>query len=441
MTPSPPQLQMADFNTPADHGPAAARRRKNAWMSQRLGSILLITLGLTWGGITACSMAIEDWETKIQAAALVVALVFGFLSFRESSLLAWLNSVGGIILTVHVAAAVVSGFQSDVPSEHILRYAALLPAFSVLLSVARAGFQSVEKVRLGLTIAGLVFVVFHLTELDYASLTDPMYRISVYLNPNSTAFIASMISLSAAGWALRPNTRSWVRVFWFAAVLCCAVLLLGTKSRTAFLALAAGTLAYSWIRFHTLPARIATIAVIVLGLAYAFQHRETITDTMSLDEKERSIETGTGRYEIWRFLLTTVIPENPWLGIGPGQHTDLVLAATGSTNSHNGFLTSLADTGIVGTLPLFLLTGLCFRAVWQRRKRADQAWVAAIFAAGVVESLGESVFFSIGNPASLLFMLAVATLATRSSPETAPDPVPAPTRPHVPDKLVLRVVQ
>jgi O-antigen ligase len=232
-----------------------------------------------------------------------------------------------------------------------------------------------------------------------------------------------------------------VRVFWFSVVLCCAVLLLGTKSRTAFLALTAGALAYGWIRFHTILARIATIAVIALGILYAVQHRETITDTMSLDEKERSIETGTGRYEIWRFLLTTVIPENPWLGIGPGQHTDLVLAATGSTNSHNGFLTSLSDTGIIGTFPLLLLTGFCLRAAWQRRKRPEFAWVSAIFIAGVVESLGESVFFSIGNPASLLFMLSVAALSMPPPPETECDPARAPVPPAVPNKLVLGVAQ
>ena len=418
MMPSKQNLQLVDFEEVVPQGTAAAKRHKNLRMSLWVRSALLILLGLLWGGFTAASMAFEDWEIKIQASALLVALVLAFLSFREASLTGWVNSWAGLCMTAHVAAAVASGFQSDAQTASILRYAALLPAFSVLLSVARGRLDAAEKVRFGLTLAGIAFVVFHLTQLDFAAITDPSYRITVYLNPNNTAFIAAMTGLSAVGWAFRPASPKWARGFWLGIVLCCAVLLFATKSRTGSLALASGALAFSWIRFRTLAARGATIGVIALGLAYAIHHREAITDTMSLDQKDRSIETGTGRYDIWSFLLTSVIPKAPWLGIGPGKHNDVVLAATGSVNAHNGFLTALSETGIAGTLPLLVLTTACLWVVWQRRRFTEQAWVAALFVAGMVESFGESIFFSIGNPASLLFLLAVASLATPLSPES-----------------------
>lgn len=431
MNSSQPIDRFADLDVPSVLNQEPVPRRDNSGTKDWLRATLLIGLGLTWGGITSVSMAFDDQETKIQAGALLVACVIAFLVFRNAIFLAWLDSGAGLLLAAHVTSAVVSGLLSDCPLESGLRYAALLPAFSLLLSVARGETNAVEKVRLGLTIAGSAFVVFHLTELDFGSIADPMYRITIYLNTNSTAFITSMTALSAVELALRPAARNGARIFWFSVVLCCAVVLFGTKSRTALLAMISGSFVFTYIRFSTRLARTATIGLIVLGASYAFQHREAIIYAMSLDEKDRSIETGTGRYEIWRFLSASVISKNPWLGIGPGQHQELVATATGSSSAHNGLIASLSETGVIGTLPLLLIIIWCLRMAWQRRVPTGQAWAAPLFVAGIVESLGESILFSIGNPASLLFMLAVAKLATplltaaQNRPEIDDEAVPA----------------
>src|SRR5262249_9070124 len=152
--------------------------------------------------------------------------------------------------------------------------------------------------------------------------------------------------------------------------------------------------------------------ILLMGLAFAITHRGFVVNVLSLDDDYRSVESGTGRYEIWRFLLGDVFPEAPWLGVGPGNHGDLVFDATGSTSAHNGVLMALAEPGVFGLLPLVLLIGLCFVKIAKFWRAPAITWPAALFVAGLAESTGEVMLFSIGSPGSLMFMVAVATLAS-----------------------------
>jgi O-antigen ligase len=104
------------------------------------------------------------------------------------------------------------------------------------------------------------------------------------------------------------------------------------------------------------------------------------------------------------------------------MHNDMVLMAApsdsiASTSAHNGLLVALAETGLLGTVPLILLLFYCAKGVFRHRSSAIRPWAVATFAAGLTESMGESMLFSMGNPASLLFLLAVAALALPVQPD------------------------
>jgi O-antigen ligase len=202
-----------------------------------------------------------------------------------------------------------------------------------------------------------------------------------------------------------------------------AIIWLSTKSRTALGALMAGLSAWAVLRFRlfdSLKLRFSKplilLAIAVAGVSFALLVRKDfLVSLLSLDDDYRSLNSGTGRFDIWKFILTRVWPEAPLLGVGAGNHNELVFDATSCSSAHNGVLMALAETGLFGTIPLLLIIFLCFRTIIHQRMDPSITWAAAIFVAGLTESLGEVMLFSIGSPASVLFMLAVASLALRSN--------------------------
>jgi len=81
-------------------------------------------------------------------------------------------------------------------------------------------------------------------------------------------------------------------------------------------------------------------------------------------------------------------------------------------NAHNGLVAALAETGVCGTIPLVMVIGICFVSIGRSWRDPQIIWAASLFVAGLSESMGEVMLFSIGSPGSLLFMLSVASLTT-----------------------------
>jgi O-antigen ligase len=380
-----------------------------------------LLIALLWGTITGFAMASEMYGPMIQGCGLIVAWLLSLLSSGCMALLAWTRNRAGLLLAAHAAVAAASGFLSDSEIQDILRYIALLPALSMLLAVVQKGPQAVTAFRVGLTWAGIIFVIFHLFFLEPDALLDPSQRLTVFLNTNGIGFIAAMTAVSALALAWDARTRK-KRIFWGVVVFLSAIIWLSTKSRTAFLALMGGCLTIALLRYRVIEVlrlqfskRPFLICVILLiGLGFAISHKGFVVNVLSLDDDYRSVESGTGRYEIWQYLLGDVFPQAPWFGVGPGNHGDLVLDATGSTSAHNGILMALAETGVFGLIPLLLLIGLCFVKIAKCWRDPSVTWAAALFIAGLAESSGEIMLFSIGSPGSLMFMVAVATLASHS---------------------------
>ena len=400
-----------------------------------------LLIALLWGTVTAFAMASEMYSSMVQCGGLVVAWLLSLIASGCMALLAWTRCRAGLLLAAYIAVACLSGFLNDSESESILRYLAVLPAFSIVLAVVMKGDAAAAQFRIGLTLAGFALVVFHLFYLEPDSLLDPSARLTVFLNTNSTGFIAVMTAVSAVDFVFSSRTR-WQRVFWATVFFLCVVIWLSTKSRTALLALIAGVLTFGMLRYHVIEvlrfqfSRRPLLIVLFLFGAVGMMavRKDFIVDVLSLQDDYRSIQSGTGRYEIWRFVLTEVWPEDPWFGVGPGNHGDLVLEATGSVNAHNGLVAALAETGLCGAIPVLVLIGLCFRSIGRGWRDPRVIWAASLFAAGLSESMGEVMLFSIGSPGSLLFMLALASLAIQR-----PKLSPRPSASRIADPIPLQV--
>jgi O-antigen ligase len=374
---------------------------------------LLMLAGLLWAGLAGFSHLFDEKALLMQGLSLGVGVALVALSLGTRGGLAWLRAPVLWLLAAHVAAAITSGLIRGSEAADLLRTAALLPALAALVALARAAPAGAAALRVGMTWAGVVFVAFHLRHLDFSSLLDPRYRLSVFLNPNSTGFIAAMTAVSALelGWTQR---RIVPRLGWLGVAGLGALLCFSTKSRTALAAGLAGGFVVAWLRASRPLLRWGLVAAMggLVFLAMRALPPESVVETLSLDDRDRSILSGTGRYEVWRLVLWELWPRHPLLGLGPGLHGEEVIAATGISSAHNGLLMALAETGLLGTIPLALILALCFRQCWRQRRHADPAAPAGLFAAGVAESLGEVMLFSMGNPGSLLFLWAVARLGS-----------------------------
>ncbi len=376
-------------------------------------------VGVVWGLMASFSFAMTDDNASVyQGLGLAVAIAAALLEQRSPMVFtAWATSSVGVLIAAHALVALVSGVLADSSLAAITRYVLLLPAMSVLISISRRGREALEGLCIGLAISGVGFVLFHAAELGPSSILDPEFRLTVFLNPNGVGFISAMTAVAVLSFRSRRSVRrEALRYALFAA---CCVVCLATKSRTALLTLLAGVLTDVYLRAKT--SRRIRIGIAVLGVAGLIVVATTsITSEMSarvthvymLDDKYRSIESGTFRYDAWWFVLSELWPQHPVLGVGPGQHSRLVEAAVAVVGAHNGILANLAEVGLLGAIPLVAILVIVF--VRARRHPATDLMMPLVVA-GVVESGAETMFFSMGNTGSLLFMAALAALGTGAS--------------------------
>lgn len=370
-------------------------------------------VGVIWGLLANFSFMFGEANgSVIQGSGLAVALIAVALERRSiAPLLHALATPIGALISVHAVAALLSGAVNVSSEVAILRYVLLVPAIAIFLSVARRDKHAGEGLRHGLTASGVIFVLYHLVTLDLSSLMDPTYRVFIFLNTNGVGFIAAMTGVSLLAIGVRTRRA---RLVIFSLFVACCVLCFATKSRTASLALIAGTGAHLYFllnrsrKLFLAMMAAAVLAFVALSAAgVGSQISDEVTVLYMLDHEDRSIQSGTYRYDAWKYVINDLWLESPILGVGPGNHADRVFAATDVPGAHNGLLANLAEVGIAGTLPLVLI--LVF-AVQRSRRNEEASSVLPLVVTALVESVAEVMFFSMGNGASLLFLAALARL-------------------------------
>jgi O-antigen ligase len=396
-------------------GSPLGHRRLQQGAKARSSRSFYTVVGVVWGLLASFSFALTDENAALyQGAGLAVAVAAALLEQRSLVVFkAWASSWVGVLIAVHCVVALVSGVWAESTIAAIARYLLLMPAMAVLIAITQRGPDAFQGLRTGLTISGVVFVLFHAVELGPASVLDPEFRVSVFLNPNGVGFIVAITAVSLLSFRPQGSARREVLRYLLFAVAC--VVCLATKSRTALLTLVAGVLTDIYLRAKgsqrlKLGVLVASLAVLLVATTTRLTSEmgASLTRVYMLDDKYRSIESGTFRYDAWWFVITELWPRNPLLGVGPGQHSRLVEAAVANiVTAHNGVLANLAEVGLMGTAPLVAILGIAL--VRSRRHPAAQM-LMPIVVAGIVESGAETMFFSMGNTGSLLFMAALANL-------------------------------
>lgn len=355
-----------------------------------------------------------------QGSAIIVTGVLLVLYLRRMTpVWALFTRWEGLLVCLSSLAAILSALM-HVPNFVVLRYVLIAVAFSYLLALRDEGEPAWSAARRGLTWAGVFFVLYHVPYMSASGLVNRFHRLDVFLNPNSSAYIAAMTAVSLTDYILsRWSARRFASMAWLLAGLgACVLLMLATKSRS-------GALTYLMGAFVLVALRARPVFVVAfLLLAFpawmllaggAAEVGEVVADIYSLNDPHRNLSTLTGRTHNWQAAVDQLFQPSPIFGSGPGSGDRILI--------HNGMLHVLCETGLVGATPLIAL--LAVVAIQSLRVWKDRRFhfAIALFAAGVLQSLGNPVLFSIGNPAGLLFLLSLGVLAqpgrSKSSPYAA----------------------
>lgn len=383
---------------------------------------VFVLAGLIWGlGAVAATYSDEPSRRLVFQGVSLSATVVLMALFSVRVFMCWMENLVGLLMTVHVLAAVIAGFIAGVPNLAMLRYALLIPAISMVLLAATSGDAAIRGFRGGLTAAIFLVIGYFFSSVRFSELFNPKYRFSELLNPNGFAFLAAMAGISMFDHACRrlldaSPRRLGTGMIAACGTLACIVLCLATKSRTGTAVFLAGaglrllfsigfTRAFLWSLGIGLLGTLLAAGVIG-GLG------EAISDVYSLDDPLRGISGGTGRFAAWGKVVTEIWLPNFWFGVGPMQSIMQTQTLTDIAGTHNGLLQALAETGLVGTLPLVIVLAIGFRYSWTERKNPNAWPYICLFVGGFLESMAETMFFSMGNPASVLFILSVAVLGT-----------------------------
>lgn len=180
------------------------------------------------------------------------------------------------------------------------------------------------------------------------------------------------------------------------------------ESRSALVASFLGLLTYAAIRItwsHKGKAAFTLAGATLGGIVFLLFFQDAIENRISallfLNDRYRGLGTGfTGRTELWQEAFDLFL-QNPWFGVGFRMHELYIKSA------HNGYLSLLAEVGIVGTAALSLLLIALYWSLLRQALRGN--YIAAIgfsFVTGYLFlATFERFFLNMGNPTSMLTWL------------------------------------
>ncbi len=237
------------------------------------------------------------------------------------------------------------------------------------------------------------------------------------LNPNTIALVSTSVFVGAM--AIRTLALRFVVMGVVATVM---VL---TSSRAAAIAVLMGLTVTGWLRLRShgrpvlLFAGVGLLLVAGTVVLYGGQVYETLDRFYSLSAADRGIGSGaTGRVEAWKWTWELFL-SNPIIGVGFRAHEFLLRV---DSSSHNGYLATLAELGLIGFLAIACLIARGLRLLWVRAQEPEGGFVPSLLLGLSVGYLFLAVFerylINVGNPTSLLFLLAVM------QPQGEADPLP-----------------
>jgi O-antigen ligase len=145
----------------------------------------------------------------------------------------------------------------------------------------------------------------------------------------------------------------------------------------------------------------ALLILVCVGAIYANEIAGLTSTLLFLNDPNRGLGSGfTGRMDAWQEAYQLFL-KNPILGIGFRTHERYI---TTLPSAHNGYVSVLAETGILGVSSILLLIGFCSWRVLKMAKTGDQtARIGVSFVAGYLfVSMFERILVNFGSPTSVL---------------------------------------
>jgi O-antigen ligase len=240
------------------------------------------------------------------------------------------------------------------------------------------------------------------------------------LNPNTIGLVSVSVLLGAM--SIKRLTLRLVVMVPIAGII---VL---TSSRAAAVAAVVGLAMTVWLRLRArkrsiwLIAGIGLIAAVGVTLAYGDAVYRVLDRFYGLSTADRGISSGaSGRVAAWKWTWELFV-RNPVFGVGFRAHEFLLKA---DSSSHNGYLATLAEVGILGFLGVLFLVMRGMRLLWTGSREPEPGFSQSILFGLCVGYLLLAVFerylINVGNPTSLLFLVSIMRPRAQESAVAGPD--------------------
>ena len=292
-------------------------------------------------------------------------LGFGYLAFYVITLL-----IAGLLYSIF------QNIQSIKQNENPLCYAAFL-ASSVLL----------------------IATLFALASKGFKTPDQSQYM--------EAFFGASGVGLLSICVTIYPLAYGWTISRGFLFMLAAFLVFMG-GSRTSLVSIFCACLAVLFVKSKKLSLILLLIIFAAL-IASPKLIKYMQEDVFLMHDDYRGFQNLSGRIGIWQYSLKK-IKEHPFMGSGFRMSDFELRKDIGISSAHNAYLTSLLETGIVGTA-LMLLAVLT--AYWRMLKGALRSqdktclFYFGVISASLLFAMGERFLINVGNPTSILLIFSL----------------------------------
>jgi O-antigen ligase len=243
------------------------------------------------------------------------------------------------------------------------------------------------------------------------------------LNPNTIGLVSTSVlfaAMSIRTLALRLAVMGPI-----------AGIIVLTSSRAAAVAAVVGLGMIVWLRLRArrrpvlLLAGIGLLLAVGVTIAYGDTMFNTLDRFYGLSRADRGFGSGaTGRLTAWKWTWELFV-RNPVLGVGFRAHEFLLKV---DSSSHNGYLATLAEVGMLGFLAVLFLVARGLRLLWVGSREPGPGFSQSILFGLCVGYLLLAVFerylINVGNPTSLLFLVGIMRSRALEGSVAKPDELP-----------------
>ncbi len=295
------------------------------------------------------------------------------------------------------------------PGTPAIRVLGILAFLALGLILARSrNYHVVERV---ITLFSILFVfVLVAVLIDDNRVWD---RLAGWLHPNLWGFIAGCTIVGIYFSRIHVIVRTVGIAF--------VLYLLGVEFQTrgaflfatAVIALFGGVYSLRW----ALSGRRPYLKLVILGLsALPIIAGATLflpwiqNDILQINSATRGLSSGlTGRTDLWAHVLSVAI-EKPFFGHGLDSSRQFIMNYTNEelVSTHNTYLTILFEFGVIGLGLYLTLIILAIKGAARSENKVLLAYLLVYLLMGLTESRP----LNFGNPASILFLLALPYCAS-----------------------------